>query len=94
MGEPLKCVMGPCFVGRRVVTDKISIMLHCWADVERVDTFVIPLGLIVIKENNLCTNGRHWRTVVVKDSMHLVVSRNQRVDPGWSDKVDNDVNLG
>ena len=48
----------------------------------------------MIKENNFCTNGRHWRTVVIKDSMHLVVSRNQRVDPGWTDKVDNDVNLG
>ena len=86
--------MGSCFVGCWVVTDKISVMSHCWSNIEGVNTFVIPLGSIMIKEDNFCTNGRHWCTVVVKGSMHLVVCRNQRVDPGWADKVDNDVNLG
>ena len=94
MGKPLECIMGSCFVGRRVVADKISIMLHCWGNVEQVNSFVIPFGSIVIKENNFCINGRQWCTVVIKDSMDLVVGGNQRVDPGWSDKVDNDVNLG
>ena len=48
----------------------------------------------MIEEDNFCAYGRHRSTVVVKGSMHLVVCRNQRVDPGWADKIDNDVNLG
>ena len=48
----------------------------------------------MIKKNNFCANGRHGCTVVIIDVIDLVVGGNQRVDPGWTDKVDNDVNLG
>ena len=94
MREPLERVMGSCLVGRWVVTSKVPVMLHCGRNVKEMDTFVIPFCSIVVKKDYSCTNGCHWCTVVIKDSMNLVVGRNQRVDPGWSDKVDNDVNLG
>ena len=94
MGKPLKGVMGSCFVGCRGIADKISIMLHCWGNVERVNSFVVPLGSVVIKENHYCTNGNHWGTVVIKDTMDLVICRYQRINPGRSYKVDNNVNLG
>ena len=86
--------MGSCFVGRWVVANKIPIMLHSRGNVVGMNTFVIPFCSIVVKKDYSCTNWCHWGTVVIKDSMNLVVGRNQRVDPGWSDKVDNDVNLG
>ena len=86
--------MGSCFVGRWVVANKISIMLHCWSNVVWVNSFVIPLGSIVIKENYLCTNGCHWCTVIIKDPMDLVICWDQWIDTGRPYKVDNDVNLG
>ena len=93
MGKPLECIMGSRFVGRWVLTDKILIMLHRRSNVVGVNPLVIPLGSIVIKKDYFGTNGRHWCTVVIKDSMNLVVGGNQRVDPGWSNKVDNNVYL-
>ena len=86
--------MGPCFVGCWVIANKIPVVLHCRGNVKGMDAFVIPFCSVVIKKDYSRTNGCHWWTVVIKDSMNLVVGGNQSVDPGWSDKVDNDVNLG
>ena len=93
MGKPLDGIMGSCFVGDGVVTNKILIMLHCWSNVEQGDPFFIPFRSIVIKKNYYCTNGCHWCTVIIKGTMYLVVGQNQRIYPGRSNKVDDNVNL-
>ena len=85
--------MGLCSVGCWVVANEILIMLHCGGNVKGMNTFVIPFCSIVIKKNYFCTNGCHWCTVVIKGTIDLIVGQNQRIYPGWSNKVDDNVYL-
>ena len=73
MGKPLDGIMGSCFVGSWVVANKIAIVLHCRANIEGSNTFVIPLCSVMIKKYHLGTNGCYWSAVVIKCAMDLVV---------------------